>query len=41
MHRLARSFETLWLTRNRHSRLADNLKLMSFAEAEARELAGR
>lgn len=41
MRRLNRDFESLWLARNRPSRLADNLKLMRLAEAEARQLAAR
>ena len=40
MQALAGEFETLWLTRNRPSRLADNLKLMALAEADARDCAG-
>ena len=36
---VATMFEWLWLTRNRPSRLKDNLKLMSHAEADAREMA--
>jgi hypothetical protein len=36
---LSGMFETLWRSRNRPSRLKDNLKLMSLAEEDARTLA--
>jgi hypothetical protein len=39
MRQLSGMFETLWRSRNRPSRLKDNLKLMSLAEEDARTLA--
>jgi len=39
MRQLTAMFEYLWMTRNRPSRLKDNLKLMGLAEDDARSLA--
>jgi len=39
MREVAAEFEALWLTRQRPSRLADNLKLMALSERECRALA--
>jgi hypothetical protein len=41
MHNIAKEFKELWLSRNKLSRLHDNLRLFHGAEKELSQLAGK